>query len=968
MVPTESDSAHPATPDDVTILGDSLATRIERATPEEHIAATRNSPPVAGENPGDQIGPFTLITKIGEGGFGSVWLAERREPYIQRVALKVIKAGMDSKAVLGRFEQERQALAVMNHANIARVLDGGISVSGRPYFAMEHVKGGSITEYCDDRKLTLEDRLHIFVQVCAAIQHAHSKGIIHRDLKPGNVLVATGDNDVPIAKVIDFGVAKALDARMSSENIVYTQVGVMIGTPEYMSPEQADPDANDIDIRADVFSLGVILYELLVGVLPFEAKDLRTKTFSEMQRMIREEDPPRPSARLSTLAMKDPAMASRISTSRRLGYDAITKTLKTELEWIPLKAMRKEREERYATAQDFGRDVSNYLAGLPLLAAPESAAYRTRKFVRRHRASVATAVIVTVVLIASSIISTLFGFAEARARARAEQREREVQKVLEFQQSQLLGIGQEEAGLAMSSEIIRQFTNSLSRSELSQEARDAALRQFKEAILRVNHTDVAYQLIRGAVLTKGIAIAEADYGADPFVQAGLLMTIGRIYYELGDGDESARLFRRAQEIYQGALGSDDRRTLSARDWASRAGLNTLESKKALEESKEVLEIRRTLFGPGDADTLESMRALCEFEAASGRNAEAAVILNEVITVSRTGPHNVQNLIGDMTRLGALHRLQGLVDESEKGLLEARRLVDGIQPTPQRLRASVLTGLGLTQTNMHDPAKVAAGVEALRTALAIDEAVNGEQHRDSFVSRNNLGVMLERLGATDAVKAAESMQVLERSQTIGGSLPLAPNAYYIGLVDLAVGNVKHPVADPQQRKVQLRDALQLADDALRALSVRDDPTSDLVLRTRNGVASIHIQAGDPAGGERMLNEILAVRLSYLTPGDKLVLNVKSDIAHAQALQGRWSDAVETLTAAQVDAIKERPAETDARWKTSTRLLSYLQQWSKVDEASPAASRIAAQELVVEGLKLARQKVKRDIALSDFTVAP
>jgi WD40 repeat protein/serine/threonine protein kinase len=383
-MPDHPDDSHAAAPAPGDRPDHTVDVRDASASKADPFAGAPGASSASLEKPGDQIGPYKLISMLGEGGFGEVWLAERKQPFTQQVALKVIKAGMDSKAVIGRFEQERQALAVMNHPHVAKVLDGGLTPQGRPYFAMEYVKGEPITDFCDRQKLSIKDRLRLFMQVCEAIQHAHTKGIIHRDLKPGNVLVGLASDDTPQAKVIDFGVAKALTQRMT-EKTVFTETGQMIGTPLYMSPEQADPTDQDIDTRSDVYSLGVILYELLAGATPFDLQDLRSRAYREVQRMIREQDPPTPSARLSTIATKDTALASKIAEARKDAAATLTRTLRSELEWIPLKAMRKERKERYDTPADLARDVQNYLEGRPLVAAPESTAYRVRKYIRRHR-------------------------------------------------------------------------------------------------------------------------------------------------------------------------------------------------------------------------------------------------------------------------------------------------------------------------------------------------------------------------------------------------------------------------------------------------------------------------------------------------------------------------------------------------------------------------------------------------------
>ena len=373
--------------------------RNSKATTAEFAASSQPS--------ADRIGPYKILGKLGEGAFGIVYLAEREHPVRQRVAVKVIKPGTDTEAVLKRFELERQALAVMNHSNIARVLDAGQTANGQPYFVMEHVPGIPLNQFCDRRKLSIEERIRLFQQVCAGVQHAHQKGVIHRDLKPSNILVSD-ELGRPLAKIIDFGLARATD-HMLLQRIQYTEHDRVMGTPEYMSPEQADPTFIGIDTRTDIYSLGVILYELLTGALPFSSKDLRRAGLAEMQRKIREDSPLRPSAKVSTVATESDPASTRRTTSK-----ALRRALRSDLDWIVLTAIAKEPERRYESAPALAADLDRFLRRTPVLARRPSFSYVASRFVHRNAVLVSAASVALFGLVAGLILS-LIAYQEARA-------------------------------------------------------------------------------------------------------------------------------------------------------------------------------------------------------------------------------------------------------------------------------------------------------------------------------------------------------------------------------------------------------------------------------------------------------------------------------------------------------------------------------------------------------------------------
>ncbi len=355
-------------------------------------------------------GRYTLQERVGEGGMGEVWVAKQTEPVKRKVALKLIKAGMDSKAVLQRFDQERQALAIMEHPNIARVIDGGMTAERRPFFVMELVNGLPLTRFCDEAKLGIRERLELFVAICQAVQHAHQKGIIHRDLKPSNILVTIIDG-IPVPKVIDFGVAKATTGRLTDESLS-TQFGAVVGTLEYMSPEQAGFSGEDIDTRADIYSLGVILYELLTGLRPIDAKRLKKAALTEMLRIIKEEDPSKPSTRLSTDESAPSMAALRHTEPRKLAA-----LLRGELDWVVMKCLEKRRDRRYETANALARDIQRYLADEVVEARPPSAGYRVRKLVSRHRGQALAAGLLLFAMLAGMAGTTWGLIREAKANA-----------------------------------------------------------------------------------------------------------------------------------------------------------------------------------------------------------------------------------------------------------------------------------------------------------------------------------------------------------------------------------------------------------------------------------------------------------------------------------------------------------------------------------------------------------------------
>ncbi len=526
-------------------------------------------------------GKYKLLEPIGEGGMGTVWLAQQSEPVKRKVAVKLIKRGMDSRQVIARFEAERQALAMMDHPNIAKVFDGGLTLDGRPFFVMELVKGTPITEFCDQRKLSPQQRLELFVPVCQAIQHAHQKGIIHRDIKPSNVLIALYD-DKAVPKVIDFGVAKATGQQLS-EHSINTGLNAVVGTPQYMSPEQATLNNHDIDTRSDIYSLGVLLYELLAGSPPFSSHQLKKAGWMEMLRMVREEEPPRPSMKLSTADALPSISANRGTEPKKL-----LGLLRNELDWIVMKALEKDRARRYETANGFASDINRYLTGEPVQAHPPSVGYRLRKFVRKHRGPVIAAGLVLATLLAGIAGTTVglvranrFAEAEAEQRKIAEDNERVALKAVEeerqakLREAAQLAIAVEQRAKAEEKERVAvkaveeerqaklreaaQLAIAIEQRAKAEKARDRTSEALHAMISGVTGDSLATQTaiteeqkkFLAEVLTyyKEFAGEKADDYRSRERTAAAALKVGNIEYSLGHQKQSATAFRMARDVY-----------------------------------------------------------------------------------------------------------------------------------------------------------------------------------------------------------------------------------------------------------------------------------------------------------------------------------------------------------------------------------------------------------------------------------
>jgi len=872
---------------------------------ESGTTVTRAMDPA--ETAGIVIGRYHLLQKIGEGGMGEVWLAEQKEPVRRRVALKLIRAGMNSREVIARFESERQALALMDHPAIAKVLDAGSTPQGAPYFVMEYVAGLPITTYCDNHKLSTRERLDLFMHVCEGVQHAHQKAIIHRDLKPSNILVTDVDGRAA-PKIIDFGVAKALGQKLTADTM-FTRVGALVGTPEYMSPEQANSPGEDIDTRTDVYSLGIILYELLAGAPPL---DLRKIAFEEFLRRLREEEPPKPSTKVRT---QDPATSTEMARKRQTEPQALARQIRGDLDSIALKALEKDRSRRYGSPSDFAADIGRYLKNEPVLAVPPSAAYRARKFARRYRGALVTACAFALVFVVAAAVSI-------RQSIRANREAAVSQAVNDFLQNDLLA--------------------------QASAATQSAPKDKPDPDLKVR-----------TALDRAAARIGGKFNGQPEVEAAIRDTIGQTYMDLGLYPEARTQVERALELQRRVLGANNPQTIRT---ISRLGFVAFFQGKYPEAetlASQALEISRRVLGREAPGTLKSMKRLADVYRARGKYTQAEALVSQALTIQRRvlGSESPDTM-NSMGSLATIYFVQGKYYQAEaldSQTLEISRRVEGPEH-PDTLISMNNLALDYNVQRKYNQAE-----DLNRQTVDIDRRVLGPEHPATLRSMKNLANVYYAEGKYAQAEALYSQTLQTRRRVLGsehpdtlGSMNGLANVYnaqgkyaqaaalYSQVLESArrVLGPEHPDAltsmnaladaySPQGKYAQAEGLY------VRTLGIQRrvlGPEHPSTLDTLVGLATMYQRQGKYALAETYAAQALAGRRHALGSENADTMSSAADLSLAYLSQGKFSEG-EPLAREALEFNRKKQPDGWQRFRAESLLGASLAGQKKYAEAEP-----------------------------------